>query len=166
MERNAGVVRRAADGRWRPASVVVAIRTRTKCGERIIRQTALGSVTVWRTAQQIDTTVFVSHITHSTHCTNSELVVSPRLTALSIFIQQCLTWKCRKIAPPVWTQRRSRDLSSPASKQNKWKSMATGLCKHSCSVQPMRTQVQSVTGMKRYAYICKYAKQWHNWTWQ
>jgi len=36
---------------------------------------------------------FVSRITHSTHCTNSELVVSPRLTALSIFIQQRLTGK-------------------------------------------------------------------------
>jgi len=98
--RTDGVVGRAADGRWRPASVVVAIKTRTECGERIVHQTALGSVTVWRTAQQIDSTVFVSRITHSTHCTNSELGVSPRLTALSIFIQQRLTWKVSRNRAP------------------------------------------------------------------
>jgi len=119
-ELTAGVVSRAADGRWWPASVVVAIRTRTECGERIVRQTALGSVTVWRTAQQIDSMVFVSCITHSTHCTNSELGVSPRFTALSVFIQERLTWKVfRNRAPPVWTQRRSRDLLSHGSKQVK-----------------------------------------------
>jgi len=66
------------------------MRTRTECGERIVRQTALGSATVWRTAQ-IDSTLVVSRITHSTLCTSSELGVSPRFTALSIFIQQRLT---------------------------------------------------------------------------
>jgi len=86
--RTAGDVGRAADGRRRPASVVVATRTRTECGERIVRQTALGSVTVWRTAQQIDSTAFVSFISHSPHCTNSELGFSPRFTAPTIFIQQ------------------------------------------------------------------------------
>jgi len=131
MERTAGVVGRAADGRWRPLSVVVAIRTRTECGEHIVRQTALGSVTVWRTAQQIDSTVFVNRITRSTHCTNSELGVSPRFTALSIFIQQRLTWKCREIASTFWTQRWSCDFWSYGSKQVKtgqhgWKTGLAG----------------------------------------
>jgi len=103
--------------RWWLASVVVAIRTRTESGERIVRQTALSSVTVWQTAQQIGSTIFVSRITHKTHCTNSELGVSPRFTALSICIHQRLTWKCREIAPPVWTQRWSRDFSSFDSKR-------------------------------------------------
>jgi len=81
--------RRTGGGRSVTAGVSrVAIRTRTECGQRIVRQTALGSVKVWRTAQQINSTVFVSRITHSTHCMNSELGVSPRYTALLIFIQQ------------------------------------------------------------------------------
>jgi len=36
----------SADGRWRPASDVVAVRIQTKCGEYIVRQTALSSVTM------------------------------------------------------------------------------------------------------------------------
>jgi len=91
-----------------------------ECGERIVRQTALGSVTVWRTAQQIDSR---SSSVVSPTCMNSELGVSPRLTALSIFVQQHLTWKCREIAPPVWTQRRSRDFWSSVA--NRWKQVNT-----------------------------------------
>jgi len=69
--------------------------------------TALGSVTVWqkrsRTTQRTSTrsspvvsltsalTASLQTIPLSTHCTNSELGVSPRLTALSIFTQQSLT---------------------------------------------------------------------------
>jgi len=65
-------------------------------------------------------TVFVSRLIHSTHCTNSELGVSPRFTALSIFIQQRLTWKVsRNRPPPLWTQQWSRDLQSRGSKQVK-----------------------------------------------
>jgi len=45
-------------------------------------------------------TVFVSHITHSTHCTNSELGVYPRFTALSIVIQQRLTRKVSRNRAP------------------------------------------------------------------
>jgi len=161
MERTAGVIGRSADGRWRPTSFVVAIRTRTECGERIVCQTALGSVTVWRTAQQIDSTVFVSRITHSTHCTNSELGVSPRFAALSIFIQQSLTWKCRKIALPVWT---GGHVTSRNTVANRWKQVNTArktgsagrwrrsrLRQRRCGAQPMCTQVQSVTGTNRYA---------------
>jgi len=62
----------------------------TECGERIVSQTALGNVSVANsTADRL--TVFVSRITHSTHCLNSELDFSVRFTALSIFVQQRLT---------------------------------------------------------------------------
>jgi len=47
MERTAGVVRQAANGQWQLASsVIVAVRTRTECGEHIVCHTALGSVTI------------------------------------------------------------------------------------------------------------------------
>jgi len=56
-ERTAGVVGRAA-------SVVIAPRTRTDCSESIVCQTALGSVTVWQTAQQMDTR-FLPVVSHT-----------------------------------------------------------------------------------------------------
>jgi len=156
----------AADGRWHPASVVVAIRTRTECGERIVRQTALGSVTVWRTAQQIDPAVSVSRITHSTPCTNSELGVSPRFTALSIFIQQRLTLKCREIAPPVWTQLRSRDFSSYSNRLVKPGQHGRNLGRRQAKAAQLRRAGYAHTGPNSdlYEYICKYVNQRLHWT--
>jgi len=87
---------------------------------------------------------------HSQHTLHElELGVSPRFTALSIFIQQRLTWQCRKTAPPVWTLRRSRDFSSYGSKQVKTgehgRKTGSAVAQQATAAQPslMRTQIQS-----------------------
>jgi len=155
MELTAGIIGWAADGRWRPASVVIAVNSNWMW--RIVQWTALGSVTVWRTAQQIDTPVFISRITHSTHCTNFELSIYPRFTALSIFIQQCLTWKCCRIAPNF--EHYSGHVTFSHMVANRWNQVNTAgnwvggsrLQQCSCGAQPMRTHIQTVTGTNAYA---------------
>jgi len=55
-----------------------------------------------------------------------------------------------------WPVNRTDDTVSDA--------VQAGLRERSCGVQPMRTQVQSVAGTKKHAYVCKCANQRHHWT--
>jgi len=107
-----------------------------ECGERIVGQTALGSVTVWQTAQQIDSTVFVSRITHSTHCMNSKLGVSPRFTV----------------------QRWSRD---PQSHDCKQVELGRKLGRRRANAAQPRRAAHAHTGTNSnwHEYICKYVNQ-------
>jgi len=97
-----------ADGRWRPASVIIAINETwfirqlsavSHCGEQHSRSTQRSSSVISPTAHTVQTPSSAS-LQDSQHCR-------------SLFN----VWreKCRENTPPVWTQRRSRDFSSNGS---------------------------------------------------
>jgi len=121
---------------WRPASVVLAIRTRTECDERIVCQTALGSVTVWRTAQQIvSLSSSVVSVTAHTVRTPSSASLQDSQHCWSLFNN---TWleKCREIAPSVWTLQCSHH--TVANRWNEVGNWVNGrLRQHSGGAQPM-----------------------------
>jgi len=109
-----------------------------------------------RQCQQIDSTVLVSRITHSTHCTAQ----TPSSASLQDS-QQCRSlfnnvWleKCRQIAPSVWTQRRSRDFLSYGRKQ-----VITG--QHDRKTGSAAAQQATAMQLQRAAYT--YAGTNSNW---
>jgi len=165
-ERTAGVVGQLADGRWWPASVVITelelnvvsvsffrqLSAVTQCGEQHSRSSSVVSPTA-HTARTPSSTSLQS----SQHCQ-------------SLFNKVWLE-KCREIAPPVWTHRRSPDFSSYGSKQVKTgqhcRKTGSVVAQQATAMQPW-CAAYAYTGSNGdlYEYICKYVNQWPHWTLQ
>jgi len=158
-ERTAGVGGQAADGQWWPASVVVAIRTPLNVvSVSFVRQLSAVS----QCGEQH------SRLTHGLrqphHCT-PHTVWTPSSASLQDS-QHCRSllnnvWpeKCPEIASTIWTQRRSRDPQSHASKQVK---PGRKLGRRPANAAQPRCAAHAYTGTNSdwHEYIlCKYINQ-------
>jgi len=105
--------------------------------------------------------VFVSCITHSTHCINSEFGFSPRFTALSIFTQQRLTWEVThrlNTAAVTWLTVSLQQTGETTSETG----LAAGYVNAATAARSVCVH-RYKQWLVAYEYICKYVNQRPRW---